>query len=86
VHVILIARVRSASALMWREVNRPYAGVPGAGEWVHIFDDERLRTPVVEVEHRNSGVVELTLGELDADPDELRAYGWQVWPPDDGEA
>jgi hypothetical protein len=32
--------------------------MPRAGEWVHIFDDERLRTQVLEVAHRNNGVVD----------------------------
>ncbi|MDQ3871024.1 MAG: hypothetical protein M3301_05345 [Chloroflexota bacterium] len=77
----LLVRVRQGSGVArWeRLVERPYPGVPVAGDWVHLADDAAFAAasfPVSDVRWENDGTVALTFDFENASDEYLEALGF----------
>jgi hypothetical protein len=72
----LVVRIEAETSRWQREVERPYPGVPSAGDWVYLgeADDGQglMATPIAVVSWENDGTVGLRLDVTASGPDSIR--------------
>ena len=72
----LVVKIEGEAARWQREVERPYPGVPHAGDWVYLGEGDDgeglMATPIAVVSWDNDGTVALRLDVAAGGPDTIR--------------